>query len=193
MTSLHSHSNNATGPIIGLEFLHRMTQAWKDRHIAVFMCSAPVWTGSVVSVWHGQNPADPPFLPLPSPLLHHPERRGCRAPVVSRKGSLVLALPCLFMLDAFLCMLTRARHPLYCWTGAHINMYRSAISGLDCKSAFGYASIIYAHTRGHTYTTLAAFGWGVWGVHHKDGVGSGAVTRAVSPAHEAAAVRIPTR
>ena len=111
MTSLHSNSNNATGPIVGLDFLHRMTQAWKDRHIAVFMCSAPVWTGSVVSVWHGQNPADPPFPPLPSPLLHHPERRGCRAPVVSRKGSFVFALPCLFMLDAFLCMYADARSP----------------------------------------------------------------------------------
>lgn len=46
--SIYGHS---MGPTVGLAFLHRMTQPWKDRHIAVFMASAPVWTGSVVSVW----------------------------------------------------------------------------------------------------------------------------------------------
>lgn len=46
--SIYGHS---MGPTVGLEFLHKMPQAWKDEHIAVFLASAPVWSGNVVSVW----------------------------------------------------------------------------------------------------------------------------------------------
>eukprot|EP00730_Choanoeca_flexa_P000813 TRINITY_DN10346_c0_g1_i1.p1 TRINITY_DN10346_c0_g1~~TRINITY_DN10346_c0_g1_i1.p1 ORF type:complete len:245 (+),score=55.03 TRINITY_DN10346_c0_g1_i1:836-1570(+) len=34
------------GPQVALAFLHRMTQDWKDQHIAWFVAESPVWSGT---------------------------------------------------------------------------------------------------------------------------------------------------
>eukprot|EP00048_Salpingoeca_helianthica_P002214 m.55578 g.55578 ORF g.55578 m.55578 type:complete len:436 (+) comp11973_c0_seq3:61-1368(+) len=38
------------GPQVTLSFLHRMTQQWKDEHIAWFVAESPVWSGAPLSV-----------------------------------------------------------------------------------------------------------------------------------------------
>lgn len=38
------------GPQVTLSFLHRMTQEWKDTHVAWFVANSPVWSGAPMSL-----------------------------------------------------------------------------------------------------------------------------------------------
>ena len=57
------------GPQYTLSFLHRMSPAWKERYIAAFVATSPVWSGAPSAMTSYVAGFASPGLPIPSSLV----------------------------------------------------------------------------------------------------------------------------